>query len=236
MFVPSPNDVLVEGEVEVEGIPGLRYSWNRDEALLHFTYEGPNGQRHVVTAQLDDDVFRDGQGRVVGRLLPGGTLAIDPDAISSDLVKDDEPRLCPAPVKDRRTNNLGLAYEMYVRGIINPGNPTPPKLAYELPNPGDSGKMVSFDDCDRQSGTFVAEIKDRHEFLLGFGKGLQSIAEKFLDQGKRQVEAAEAAGYEVRWYFSEKETADFARELFRGMDDGLEKIKVIWEPWPGKKP
>jgi hypothetical protein len=48
---------------------------------------------------------------------------------------------------------------MYVRGIINPGNPTPPKLAYELPNPEDSGKMVSYDDCDRQAGIFVAENK-----------------------------------------------------------------------------
>jgi hypothetical protein len=234
LFIPSPNDIHVEGEVE--GIPGLRYSWNRDEALLHFTYEGPDGQQRTITAQLDGDVFRDGQGRVVGRLLPGSAIAIDPAAISSDLTKQDEPRLCPAQVPDKRTNNLGLAYEMYVRGIINPGNPTPPKFAYELPNPSDSGKMVSYDDCDQQTGTFVAEIKDQHEFLLGFESGIQSIAEKFLDQARRQVEAADAAGYEVRWYFSEKETADFARELFRDMDDGLEKIKVIWEPWSWKKP
>ena len=234
LFIPSPNNIHVEGDVE--GIPGLRYSWNRDEALLHFSYAGPNGQQRVITAQLNEDVFRDAQGRVVGRLLPGGTIAIDPDSISSDLVKDDEPRLCPAPVRDKRTNNLGLAYEMYVRGIINPGNPTPPKLAYELPNPGDSGKMVSYDDCDRQTGTFVAEIKDRHEFLLGFKTGLWSIAVNFLDQAKRQIEAADAAGYEVRWYFSEKDTADFTRELFKGMDAGRERIKIIWQPWPRTKP
>ncbi len=109
LFIPSPNDIHVEGDVQ--GIPGLRYSWNRDEALLYFTYEDSDGQQHTLTAQLDGDVFRDGQGRVVGRLLPGGTLAIDPNSISSDLVQDDEPRLCPAPVKDRRTNNLGLAYD-----------------------------------------------------------------------------------------------------------------------------
>jgi hypothetical protein len=183
LFIPSSNDIHAEGEVE--DIPGLRYSWNRDEAQLHFTYEGPNGQQHVLTGQLDNDVFRDDRGRVVGRVLPGSTIAIDPDSISSDLVKDDEPRLCPAPVNDRRTNNLGLAYEMYVRGIINPGNPTPPKLAYELPNPSDSAKMVSYDDCDRETGVFVAEIKDQHLFLLKFGTGLWSMAVKFLDQAKR---------------------------------------------------
>jgi hypothetical protein len=96
--------------------------------------------------------------------------------------------------------------------------------------------MVSFDDCEHRTGSFLAEIKDRHEFLLGFGTGIQSIAERFLNQARRQVLAADAAGYEVRWYFSEKETADFARELFRDMDEVLQKIKVIWEPWPGKKP
>jgi hypothetical protein len=228
LFIPSPNNIHVEGDVQ--GIPGLHYSWNRDEALLHFTYEGPDGQQRTITALLDDGVFRDGQGHAIGRVLPGGSIVIDPAAISSDLVKEDEPRLCPAQVPDKRTNNLGLAYEMYVRGIINPGNPTPPKFAYELPNPTDPSDMVSFDDCERRTGSFVAEIKDRHEFLLGFGTGIQSIAVGFLAQAKRQIEAADAAGYEVRWYFSEKDTADFAQKLFEKMDQGRERIKIIWQP------
>lgn len=59
-----------------------------------------------------DDVFRDGGGRAVGMVLPGNTVALDPAALSSDLVQEDEPRLCPAPVKDRRTNDLGLDYEI----------------------------------------------------------------------------------------------------------------------------
>jgi hypothetical protein len=37
LFVPSPNNVHTEGEVS--GVPGLRYSWTRDEALLDFTYD-----------------------------------------------------------------------------------------------------------------------------------------------------------------------------------------------------
>src|SRR6202034_1549820 len=35
LFIPSPNDAHAEGEIS--GIPGLRYSWNRDEAVLHLT-------------------------------------------------------------------------------------------------------------------------------------------------------------------------------------------------------
>lgn len=37
LFIPSPNDVHVEGEVS--GVPGLRYSGNSDEALFHFSYD-----------------------------------------------------------------------------------------------------------------------------------------------------------------------------------------------------
>jgi hypothetical protein len=39
LFIPSPNKVRVEGEVPE--MPGLRYSWNRDETLLHLTYGRP---------------------------------------------------------------------------------------------------------------------------------------------------------------------------------------------------
>jgi hypothetical protein len=174
IFIPTPNNVRVEGDVA--GVPGLHYSWNRDETQLQFSYEGPDGERRTFTAQLDEDVFRDSQGRVVGRLLPGGTVAVDPAAISSDLAQDDEPRLCPAPENDKRANNKGLAYEMYIRGLINPGSPTPPGLAYYLPNPNDSGKMVSYDDCQRATGSFLAEMKDQYAGLLRFGSGIQSVA------------------------------------------------------------
>jgi hypothetical protein len=60
----------------------------------------------------------------------------------------------------------------------------------------------------------------------------KSVANDFLYQSKRQVDAA--GTYEVRWYFSEEETADFAQKLFEAMDEGREKIKIIWEPSPGK--
>ncbi len=135
---------------------------------------------------------------------------------------------------DKRTNDLGLAYETYIKGIINPGNPTPPRFAYELPNPNDPSDMVSFDDCEHRTGAFLAEIKDRHADLLDFGAGLDSVVMKFLRQAKRQVDAA--GSYEVRWYFSEKETADFAEKLFEETDKGRERIKIIWKPWPGDIP
>ncbi|MGA8076937.1 MAG: hypothetical protein WB868_06080 [Xanthobacteraceae bacterium] len=118
LFIPSPNDLHVEGEVPE--IPGLRYSWNRDETALHLTYDDPDGDQRSFSAQLDGDVFLDAQDRVVGRVLSDSTVAIDAAAISSDLVDEDEPRLCPGVTKDRRTNDLGLDYENYIKAIVNP--------------------------------------------------------------------------------------------------------------------
>jgi hypothetical protein len=123
LFVPSPNKVRVEGEVP--DLPGLRYSWNRDESLLHLAYEGPDGSRQTFTAELQEDVFRDAHGRVVGRLLSSGTLAIDSAAIFPKAANDDEPKLCPEPGPDRPGNEKGKDYEDYVKSIVNPENPTP---------------------------------------------------------------------------------------------------------------
>jgi hypothetical protein len=95
-------------------------------------------------------------------MLPSGAIAIDPAAISPDLAQDDEPRLCPTPVKDRRTNDMGVGYENYIKGVVNPGNPTPPYMGYELPN---VARAVSFDDCEHSTGTMI-EIKDGYAGFL----------------------------------------------------------------------
>jgi hypothetical protein len=105
LFVPSSNNVRVEGRVPE--IPGLRYSWNRDETLLHLTYDDSGGRQRTFSASLDGDVFRDVQGRVIGRVLTGGNIAIDAAAVSRDLLKEDEPRLCPDEVPDKPGSTRG---------------------------------------------------------------------------------------------------------------------------------
>jgi hypothetical protein len=99
LFIPSPNDLHVEGEVS--GVAGLRYSWNRDEALLHFTYDAADGEQRTFAAYIDGDKFRDEQGGVIGRVLSDGGILIESAVASPDLVKDDEPRLCPIPGPDK---------------------------------------------------------------------------------------------------------------------------------------
>jgi hypothetical protein len=79
---------------------------------------------------LDDDVFRDEHGRVIGRVLAGSNIAIDVAAVSPDLAKTDEAKLCPAPVPDRPGSDRGKPYdddrarqyENYVKQFINPSS------------------------------------------------------------------------------------------------------------------
>jgi hypothetical protein len=139
LLIPSPNKIRVEGEAP--DLPGLRYGWNRDERSLQFTYNSGDGKQRSFTAQLEDDVFRDEHGRVVGRVLPDGTIAIDTAAVSSDLQDEDEPKLCPAPGKDKDGGEPGRDYEDHVKRQVNPDNPTPRGLGYQLANP-ENGQLV----------------------------------------------------------------------------------------------
>jgi hypothetical protein len=228
LFIPSPNNIRVEGEVS--GVPGLRYSWNRDETLLHLTYDSPDGARETFTAQLQEDVFRDQHGQVVGRVLPQGDVAIELRALPLIPANDNEPKLCPDYSPDRRTNDKGLEYENYIKSIVNPGNPTPSGMAYILPNPFSGGKGVSFDDCERTTGTMV-EIKDGYTDFLRTESGTALLQRLFLAQATRQIEAAGLRP--VRWYFSQKQSADFATEIFE-KDPKLQNIDIEFKPWPGR--
>jgi len=144
LVIPSPNKIRVEGNVQ--DLPGLHYAWNRDETVIHFTYDSGDGKQRTFTAQLEDDVFRDEHGHVVGRVLPDGTIAFDTAAISPDLVDDDEPKLCPAPGKDRSGSERGRDYEDYVKKFVNPENPTPRGMGYQLANPDNNGELVYYDE------------------------------------------------------------------------------------------
>lgn len=49
LFIPSRNDIHVEGDVPE--IPGLRYSWSRDETQIHFIYDNP-AEGHLTFARI----------------------------------------------------------------------------------------------------------------------------------------------------------------------------------------
>ena len=230
LFIPSPNKIRVEGDVP--GAPGLRYSWNRDETHLHLTYDGPDGARSTFTAQLEDDVFRDQRGRVIGRVLIDGNVAIDLHAIPSIPANDDEPRLCPLPGLDK-PGERGRDYEDYVKSIVNPVDTTPRYWGFQLPNPTTGGKLVYFDDCQHATGMMVDAKGPEYAGLISFPKGKESVTEEFLDRSLRQVQAA--GDRPIRWYFAEAAAAEFAKELFRNDEQGRRRIEIEVLPWSKMK-
>jgi hypothetical protein len=231
ILVPRTTNPIVKGEVAE--LPGLRYAWNRQEAVLRIAYAGPHGNRDIDAMLGADGEFRDGQN-VVARLLPDQTLVIDPGAVSSDLADKDGPNLCPKPEKDKpgRTGAKGdwdKAYEDQIKALINPDNPTPRGYGYAFYNPN-SGKFVLIDDCQHSTGD-VFEIKRDYSDLLDEEWGKESLTYKWLDQSKRQVDATQ--GRLLFWIFSQRDAADFARKLFIDTKDDRVKITIYVIPRTG---
>ena len=225
LLFPSPNRIRVNGEIK--GLPGGRYFWDRDEAQLHITYETADGQQRTFTAQRKGQEFLGPQGQVVGRILPDDNVIVDADALPGRPANDNEPKLCPLPQPDRRTNDKGLAYEAFMRPIVNPGMPTPLGLGYYLLNRS-TGKAIEFDDCQQKTGIMI-DYKDRYWEVLSDLRIQRSFIEDFWDQAERQVQAA--GDRPIRWYFSEKKAADFVHHLFDG-DSVRGRIDIVHAPMP----
>jgi hypothetical protein len=231
LFVPSPNNIRVEGDVT--GVPGLRYSWNRDELTLHLTYDHAGAQR-TFAAYLDGDEFRDEDGQVIGHVIGGNKVAIDLFAVLPDLVKEkDEPRMCPAPEPDvpgcdrglQYEEDLAKQYEDFLKPVINPDAPTPSGYSYYLPYPDPRKEPVSYDDCQRMT-SILFEFKGYYGGLLAFDSNAR---ESFLSQSLRQIEAS--GGRPVVWIFADREDAVRTQKLFEDAGEGRQYITIIHVPW-----
>jgi hypothetical protein len=231
LVFPSPNRIRVKDDIK--GLPGGRYSWNRDESELHITYKDADGEQRAVTAQRKGQQFLDSRGRVVGRVLPGDTVAIDTRFLPNLPSKDDEPKLCPAPGRDKPSGAKGRAYEDFVKGFVNPPPyTTPTGIGFQLANPELGGKPVYYDDCQHATGMMVEAKGPGYAKLLTYKWGKESLTEQWLDQSARQLAAA--GSRRVRWYFAEPEAAEFARKLFRNdrSGRGRGRIEIVVLPYP----
>lgn len=226
LFIPSPNELRAEGEVPE--IPGLRYAWSRDETTLHLTYDDGIGKERTVSAQLEDDAFRDSIGNIIARVLPSGSLVVDQALVLPDRANDNQPRLCPIPGPDR-PDERGREYEDYVKSHVNPFDTTPRYWGFQLINPM-NGEMVRYDDCQHATGVMVEAKGPVYAKLLTYDWGRESISGDWLAQSARQLAAAGARP--VRWYFAEPRATEFARKLFRDADAGRELIDLVDLPWP----
>jgi hypothetical protein len=230
LVFPSPNRIRVKEDIK--GLPGGHYSWNRDETEIRITYKDADGEERVFTAHRKGQQFLDSRGRVVGRVLPGDTVAIDTRFLPNLLSSDDEPRLCPAPGPDKPSGAKGRAYEDFVKRFVNPPPyTTPTGIGFQLANPELGGKPVYYDDCQHATGMMVEAKGPGCAKLLTYQWGKDSLAEQWLDQSARQLDAA--GSRQLRWYFAEPEAAEFARKLFEEAKDGRGRIEIVVLPYPG---
>jgi hypothetical protein len=221
-----PNKSL-RNEGVIPGHPPIHYLWHSDERSLVLSSTGADGG------------FRDDRGRVIGRLLPNGTVLVLLAAlVAVKTAEKSEPEECPAPGKDKPGRNVEIDrdFEDHVKEFNNPGNPTARGYGYQLPNPKDGGKLVYFDDCQYHTG-------DAHEIKRGYDDIITTKSKKFikdnidddwLDQSRRQLNAS--VGRHLVWDFSNQIAADHARDLFKDAKDGRENIEIRVFPWlPGQK-
>lgn len=218
----------------VPGYPGMTYRWDRDGTLLVLSYLGPDGGLQTSTARLNGGVFRDDKGRLIGKLLPDGQVAIEP-AAAFDLEQREEPKKCPHPEPDYpgRRSPQSLAYENYIKSRLNPLDPTPPRIGVQLPSLLAKRGLVYYDDCQRSTG-MLAEMKWGYtDFIANlFRRPFRNLGASWIDQATRQVDASQ--GRPITWFFSEKIPAQLARKLFDS-DPTLARINVVYAPYRPKR-
>jgi hypothetical protein len=231
LFIPMNKKPIVTGQVL--GHPGLGYGWNQDETTLHLAWVGPGDALHVKSAHLGaGGMLRDPQGKVVGRVLPDESIAVDLAAVSPDLVDKDEPNLCPKPTPDRPGgNDKDRDYEDYVKRFVNPDNPTPRGFGVALRNFVGNGNIVVYDDCQRSTGTMIeAKGTTYAKMILESNRYVvDGIKKDWLNQSLRQVQASQ--GRPILWYFAEPLAAQYAHSLFETADNGRGRIQTDVLPW-----
>jgi hypothetical protein len=171
------------------------------------------------------------------------------DSDTGPFNRSDEPKLCPDPSQDRGKKKLtgeeekvprderdfDKLYQEYVGSVVNPQlkPPLPAELGYALWNPI-ANKLVVFDHCQLTTGIMI-DAKGHYENLLKYDWGWESLTSEFLRQAESQIEAADAnGGRPIEWHFYEKETMEFAREIFK--ENGLiPKIQLVYTDYPGNR-
>lgn len=229
VFIPSAGP---KGQwIHVGGPGDVSYFHNPDETAIQFKYTTLDGVRQTFTASPGPDGdYRGPNGRTIARLAKAaGKVGLIVSAAALTAADSDQPKLCPAPVKDRPGGARGRAYEDFGKAFFNLGNPTPHGMAYAFFNP-DSGKMVIIDDCQQKTGMlgeykgpgYAKHFRKQNGVWDGMRAGL-------LKQAQRQLDVA--GNRPLVWFFAEKAAADAVRAMFREKYQG--RIRVIWLPWAG---
>jgi hypothetical protein len=236
IFVPSDNPVVDEGSVPDR--PDMNYRRAHDEATVTFKVLIDGQCRTLTVGSLGaGGIFYDQSGQAVARIVGGhdqrqtlvAAVAVldraaaalrrrsgEPDA--APTANDNEPNLCPKPVKEPATANSAnsIAYQEYVSKLSCP-------WAIFLGG-------VMFDGCDPQTGNLL-EAKADIDFMFDDENELQSWLDLKKDpeiQMMRQAIAAKAAGRLVVWHAQTEKGYRGLKNIANGLP--FDDLSVIFDP------
>ena len=226
IFIPTNRSLISQGPVPNK--PDLSYEYDAGAGRLRLYRQDGDNRILAFEGHPDvDGIIRDKDGRAIGRRVDGSVVILDPDGLQGS--KDEEPKLCPAPTKDRQgPKEKDIEYQHYVSTLVNPDAPLPRGLAVKLYNPV-TGKDVYFDDCRLTDATMIDAKGTGYLDMLNKESKYPwaGVEEGMLDQAERQLQAARTRA--IEWHFAEKEVADRVRKLF---SDNDVNITVIYTPPP----
>jgi hypothetical protein len=213
--------------IDVGGPGDVSYFKSLYVPAITFRYTDANGVRQEVTGVPGPDGnYRGPDGKVLARIVKTGAqvgLIVATATLTGSQTEGRQ--ICPDPTKDRG-GPLGREYEDYMKARFNPGNPTPPGMAYAFPI-ASKPDPVMIDDCNQKTGD-LAEYKGpnyERQYLSQNGPW-RGMLSKMLLQAQNQIAAKGDAS--LTWYFAEKPVADYIRGVFaaRGYP-----IDVEWAPF-----
>ncbi|MHB8887179.1 MAG: hypothetical protein ACYC5H_19265 [Methylovirgula sp.] len=256
LIIPSPNEG-VSAQGTLPDHPDVSYRLDRPEGMLTLSAKASDGSGIKIRAQNHNGLFVDvATGTRIGRDLQGDLL-LSWDAVQEAIQarekptpkttsetradqKNDEPKLCPAPVPDipHGAKERALNYEDDVHARVNPLAPIPRGFAVVIMSPI-TGEPVHFDDCFRHAGDLVdgdmkkGDLADAkgpgyEALLLAGGTLADSVMKKLERQAEQQLEVTHALGLGLKWYFAEKGAADYVRRRFE--ENGFGEIVIGYMP------
>ena len=223
-----PTNGPLGGWVKIPGPGNVSVFIHLDEPGLNFHYTTADGVHHEwMVGATAGGVYLGPDGRVIARWAKiAGSLGLL--VSTAALLNDDGPKLCPATVPDPHGPN-GLAYEYFMKRLINPLNPTPLEMAYGFYGP--AGNPVKIDDCQHRTG-MLYEYKGpgyEYHFVRNDVIWKNQYAE-MMRQAERQVEATH--GKSLTWVFSERSVYLFMKGE---LGERYPMIHVRYFPFPGQR-
>lgn len=231
LLIPTNRSPIVEGPIA--NSPGASYRFDGDMGILQIRQDiGSLGPVVVSEGHVGaDSLFRDAQGRVIGRYLSGSGVFIDdgvlpgyrmlphgataPDAGAATR-NDDQPKLCPDETPEDITgrSERAVAYQAQISKL---------RRGFEVIFNGER-----YDGCRESDGNLLEAKGEGYADFMDKDGSWQPWFAKLRDL-TRQMDshAKKALGRIVEYHFADKIVADWARDYAA---DRYPNIIVLYTP------